>query len=106
MPTVLFSQGSGIYNYSKIKFISWKVGIAIGLSTIAGGFLGPKLTELVSLDQYKYIFGWILLGLAALMFWQTTPGYLAKNKKEQAILKEFKKRAEAAAETEQPRKAA
>jgi hypothetical protein len=31
------------------------------------------------------------------MFWQTTPGYLAKNKKEQAILKEFKKRAEEAA---------
>jgi hypothetical protein len=31
------------------------------------------------------------------MFWQTTPGYLAKNKKEQAILKEFKKRAEATA---------
>jgi uncharacterized protein len=98
MPTVLFSQGSGIYNYSKIKFISWKVGVAIGLSTIAGGFLGPKLTELVSLDQYKFIFGWILLVLAALMLWQTTPGYLAKNKKEQALLKEFKRRAEEAAQ--------
>jgi hypothetical protein len=31
------------------------------------------------------------------MAWQTTPGYLEKNKKEQAILKEFKKRAEEAA---------
>jgi hypothetical protein len=31
------------------------------------------------------------------MFWQTTPGYMAKNKKEQAILKEFQKRAEEAA---------
>ncbi len=31
------------------------------------------------------------------MFWQTTPGYLEKNKKEQAILNEFKKRAEAEA---------
>ncbi len=97
MPTVLFSQGSGIYNYSKVKFISWKVGVAIGISTIAGGFLGPKLTELLTLDQYKFIFGWILLVLAALMFWQTTPAYLAKNKKEQAILKEFKRRAELAA---------
>jgi hypothetical protein len=28
------------------------------------------------------------------MYWQTTAGYLEKNKKEQAILKEFKKRAE------------
>jgi uncharacterized membrane protein YfcA len=104
MPTVLFSQGSGIYNYSKIKFISWKVGVAIGLSTIAGGFLGPKLTELVTLEQYKYIFGWILLVLAALMLWQTTPAYLARNKKEQALLKEFKRRAEKAAEVaEEPR---
>jgi hypothetical protein len=97
-PTVLFSQASGIYNYSKIKFISWKLGVIMGLAMAAGGFIGPKLTELITLDQFKSVFGWILLILAALMFWQTTPGYLAKNKKEQAILKEFKKRAEEAAQ--------
>jgi len=39
--------------------------------------------------------------LAGLMYWQTTAGYLAKNKKEQAILKEFKKRAEEAAKAKQ-----
>jgi hypothetical protein len=94
MPTVLFSQGSGIYNYSKIKFINWKLGIGIGCAMMVGGFIGPKLTELITLDQFKFAFGWILLVLSALMFWQTTPGYLEKNKKEQAILKEFKKRAE------------
>jgi hypothetical protein len=106
MPTVLFSQGSGIYNYSRIKFISWKVGVAIGLATIAGGFVGPKLTELLTLEQYKFVFGWVLVVLATLMLWQTTPGYLAKNKKEQAILKEFKRRAEDAAKgTEKPDKA-
>jgi hypothetical protein len=97
MPTVLFSQGSGIYNYSKIKFINWKLGVAIGLAMVFGGFIGPKLTELITLDQFKFVFGWILVVLAALMFWQTTPGYLEKNKKEQAILKEFKKKAEEAA---------
>ena len=97
MPTVLFSQGSGIYNYSKIKFISWKLGIAIGLAMLVGGFIGPKLTEMITLEQFKFVFGWILLILAGLMLWQTTPGYLAKNKKEQAILAEFKKQAEAAA---------
>lgn len=97
MPTVAFSQASGIYNYSKIKFINWKLGITIGLSMVLGGFIGPKLTELLTLDQYKFIFGWILIVLALLMFWQTTPGYLAKNKKEQAILKEFKKKAEESA---------
>lgn len=97
MPTVLFSQGSGIYNYTKIKFINWKLGIAIGLATLAGGFIGPKLTELISLEQFKYVFGWILIILASLMLWQTTPGYIGKNKKEEAILKEFKKRAEEAA---------
>lgn len=97
MPTVLFSQGSGIYNYSKIKFISWKLGTAIGLAMVAGGFIGPKLTEMITLDQFKFVFGWILAVLSALMFWQTTPGYIAKNKKEQAILKEFKKKAEEAA---------
>ncbi|MGC1453829.1 MAG: sulfite exporter TauE/SafE family protein [Nitrospirota bacterium] len=97
MPTVLFAQGSGIYNYSKIKFINWKLGTTIGLAMVAGGFIGPKLTELITLDQFKFVFGWILLILAGLMFWQTTPGYLEKNKKEQAILKEFKKKAEEAA---------
>ena len=101
MPTVLFSQGSGIYNYSKIKFINWRLGIAIGLAMMVGGFIGPKLTEMITLDQFKFVFGWILLVLAALMFWQTTAGYLEKNKKEQAILKEFKKRAEEAAKAKQ-----
>jgi hypothetical protein len=96
-PTVLFSQGSGIYNYSKIKFINWKLGAGIGTAMLLGGFIGPKLTEMVTLEQYKFAFGWILIVLAGLMFWQTTPGYLEKNKKEQAILKEFKKRAEEAA---------
>ncbi|MCX8026288.1 MAG: sulfite exporter TauE/SafE family protein, partial [Thermodesulfovibrionales bacterium] len=38
MPTVLFSQGSGIYNYSKIKFINWKLGCTIGIAMIAGAF--------------------------------------------------------------------
>ncbi|GAB6038114.1 sulfite exporter TauE/SafE family protein [Fundidesulfovibrio butyratiphilus] len=93
-PTVLFSQLSGVYNYTKIKFINWKLGVIMGLSMAAGGFIGPKLTELVTVSQYKSYFGYILLVLAALMFWQTTPRYLERNKKEQAILKEFKKRAE------------
>jgi uncharacterized protein len=92
-PTVLFAQGTGIINYSKVKFINWKLGCGIGMAMVVGAFIGPKLTEMVTLDQFKFLFGWILLILAALMFWQTTPGYLANNKKEQAILKEFKKRA-------------
>jgi uncharacterized protein len=93
-PTVLFSQCSGIYNYSKIKFINWKLGVIMGLAMAAGGFIGPKLTELITLSQFKMYFGYILLVLAVLMFWQTTPGYMEKNKREQAILKEFKRRAE------------
>lgn len=96
-PTVLFSQGSGILNYSKINFISWKLGCGIGGAMLLGGFIGPKLTEMITLSQFKFAFGWILLILAALMLWQTSPGYLAKNKKEQSILKEFKKRAEESA---------
>jgi uncharacterized protein len=98
MPTVAFSQASGIYNYSKIKFINWKVGVIVGLSMLAGGFIGPKLTELITLDQFKFVFGWILLVLAALLIWQTLPGYVSKNKQEQAILQQFKKRAVEAAQ--------
>lgn len=98
MPTVLFSQGTGIYNYSRIKFINFKLGVTLGLAMLAGGFIGPKLTELITLEQYKFLFGWVLIVLAALMFWQTTPKYLEKNKKEQAILKEFQRRAQEAAQ--------
>ncbi len=97
LPSVLFSQGTGIYNYSKIKFINWKLGVSIGIAMLAGGFIGPKLTEMITLEQYKFLFGWVLLILAAIMLWQTTPGYIAKSAKDQAILKEFKKRAEEAA---------
>lgn len=97
MPTVLFAQATGIMNYSKVKFINWKLGMGIGTAMLVGAFIGPKLTEMITLDQFKFLFGWVLLILAALMFWQTTPGYLANNKKEQAIMKEFKKRAEEAA---------
>ncbi|WP_049757129.1 sulfite exporter TauE/SafE family protein [Ammonifex degensii] len=97
MPTVLFSQVSGIYNYARIKFINWKLGLALGAAMVLGGFIGPKLTELITLEQFKFIFGWVLLALAAIMVWQTTPGYLERHKKEQAILKEFRRRAEEAA---------
>lgn len=96
MPTVLFSQAAGIYNYSKIGFINWKLGLSVGIFMALGGFFGPLLNQFVTLDEYKFVFGVVLLILAALMFWQTTPGYIAKSKKEKAILEEFKKRAAAA----------
>jgi uncharacterized membrane protein YfcA len=100
-PTLLFSQVSGIINYSKIRFISWRLGVIIGLAMMCGGFIGPRLTEMLTREQYKSAFGWILIILAVLMGWQTTPSYLDKNKKEQAILREFKKRAEQAAQVKQ-----
>lgn len=98
MPTVLFSQAAGIYNYSKIGFINWKLGIGVGIFMLIGGFIGPLLNQFVTVDEYKFIFGIILLILAALLFWQTTPGYLEKNKKERAILQEYLKRAKEAKE--------
>jgi uncharacterized protein len=94
LPTVLFSQASGIYNYSKIKFISWKLGIVMGIAMLAGGFIGPVLTQLISLTQFKSLFGIVLIILAGLMFWQTLPAQVAKNKQEQEILKHLKKQAE------------
>ncbi len=94
LPTVLFSQASGIYNYSKIKFISWKLGLTMGVAMLAGGFIGPVLTQLISLTQFKSLFGIVLIILAGLMFWQTLPAQVAKNKQEQEILKHLKKQAE------------
>lgn len=94
LPTVLFSQGSGIYNYSKIKFISWKLGIVMGIAMLAGGFIGPVLTQLISLTQFKSLFGIVLFILSGLMFWQTLPAQVAKNKHDQEILKHLKKQAE------------
>lgn len=104
LPTVLFSQAAGIANYTRIKFINWKLGVGVGMAMLAGGFIGPKLTEMITLEQYKFLFGWILLILAGIMLWQTTPGYIAKSEKDQAILKEFKKRAEVAAAARKAKK--
>jgi hypothetical protein len=106
LPSVLFSQGSGIYNYTRIKFINWKLGVGVGLAMLVGGFIGPRLTEMITLEAYRFMFGWILLILAAIMVWQTTPSYIAKNKRENAILKEFKKRAEEAKARAEEAKAA
>ncbi len=94
LPTVLFSQASGIYNYSKIKFISWKLGLTMGIAMLLGGFIGPVLTQLISLTQFKSLFGIVLIVLAGLMFWQTLPAQVKKNKQEQEILKHLKKQAE------------
>ncbi len=94
LPTVLFSQASGIYNYGKIKFISWKLGLTMGIAMLVGGFIGPVLTQLISLSQFKSLFGIILIVLAGLMFWQTLPAQVKKNKQEQEILKHLKKQAE------------
>jgi hypothetical protein len=94
LPTVLFSQASGIFNYNKIKFISWKLGLVMGLAMLAGGFIGPVLTQLISLSQFKNLFGIVLIILAGLMFWQTMPAQVARNKQEQEILKHLKKQAE------------
>lgn len=102
LPTVLFSQASGIYNYSKIKFINWKLGITMGIAMLAGGFIGPVLTQLISLSQFKNLFGIVLFILSGLMFWQTVPSQVAKNKHEQEILKKFKKQAEEAKKKPQP----
>lgn len=98
MPTVLFSQGAGIYNYSRIGFINWKLGVGVGIFMLLGGFIGPLLNQFITLDEYKFVFGIVLLILAALMVWQTTPSYIEKNKKEKAILEEYLKRAKAAKE--------
>lgn len=95
MPAILFAQAGGIQSYARIKFINWRLGVSLGLCMLAGGFIGPKLTEMIPLEQFKFVLGWVLLALAALMFWQTMPAYLARHEKEQAILKEFQARAAA-----------
>jgi hypothetical protein len=39
----------GIHSYSKIRFINWKVGIAVRVAMLFGRFIGPKLTEATTL---------------------------------------------------------
>jgi uncharacterized membrane protein YfcA len=66
----------------------------MGIAMLAGGFIGPVLTQLISLSQYKSWFGIVLFILAGLMFWQTLPAQVKKNKQEQEIVKHLKKLAE------------
>jgi uncharacterized membrane protein YfcA len=61
MPTILFSQGSGIVNYSRIKFINWKLGISIGLAMFLGGYIGPQIAKRISPLMVKRIAAVVLL---------------------------------------------
>ena len=62
MPTVLFSQASGIYNYSKIRFISWKLGVTLGPIMLAG-FVAPQIAKRISPLWVKRV---AVMGLLAL----------------------------------------
>lgn len=67
---ILVISASALFAHNKLANIDYKVGILLGLGGIIGAQIGPRLLEHLSTGSFKRIFAFILVGLAAYLFFQ------------------------------------
>ena len=61
---------SAIVAHAKLANIDYRVALALGIGGVLGAQIGPHLLEHVSTANFKKIFAFILVGLAAYLFFQ------------------------------------
>ena len=66
VPTALI----GVWKHHQLGNLNWGLGLSLMPTAIVGGYLGARLTELVSSADLKRIFGGfiVLVGLRLLLF--------------------------------------
>lgn len=67
---ILIISASAVVSHAKLSNVDFKVALALGVGGLIGAQIGPYLLEHVSTANFKKIFAFILVGLAAYLFFQ------------------------------------
>jgi uncharacterized protein len=67
---ILILSVSALIAHNKLANVDYKVGALLGIGGILGAQIGARLVEHVSTANFKRIFAFILLGLAAYLFFK------------------------------------
>jgi uncharacterized membrane protein YfcA len=65
---ILIISTSALLAHNKLANVDYKIGIFLGIGGIIGAQIGARLVEHVSTANFKKIFAFILIGLAAYLF--------------------------------------
>ena len=81
-----------VVNYLKAKRMSWPLGLALGVGSIAGAYLAASLTGgKVSFSQYQGWFGVFVLVVGFVLIYELTPKGQAGKKAAKAAAQAFEK---------------
>lgn len=61
---------SALVAHNKLANVDWKTGLMLGIGGVIGAQIGARLVEHVSTAQFKKIFAFLLVGLAAYLFFR------------------------------------
>lgn len=67
---ILVISASAVVAHAKLSNVDYRVAIALGVGGILGAQIGPHLLEYFSTANFKKIFAFVLVGLAAYLFFQ------------------------------------
>jgi uncharacterized membrane protein YfcA len=67
---ILVISISALFAHNKLANVDYRAGILLGIGGIIGAQIGARLVEHVSTANFKKIFAFILVGLAAYMFFK------------------------------------
>jgi uncharacterized membrane protein YfcA len=67
---ILVISISALAAHGKLANVDYRLGIALGIGGIIGAQVGARLVEHVSTGSFKKIFAFVLLGLAAYLFFK------------------------------------
>ena len=65
---ILVISVSALVAHGKLANVDYRLGIALGIGGIIGAQIGARLVEHVSTGNFKKIFAFVLVGLAAYLF--------------------------------------
>lgn len=65
---ILIISISALLAHNKLANVDYKAGILLGIGGVIGAQVGSRLVEYISTANFKKIFAFLLLGLAAYLF--------------------------------------